>query len=96
MKLRFYELEGDEPEILLRALLSGLKPDGVRLIIRNAINVKIAEYKEAGAAFLVHFNPDASEIRVICVNHGELQYPDMYKLDVLEDLYNTIDEGGIE
>lgn len=96
MKLRFYELAGNEPEILLRALLYGLRPDGVRLILRGAINSKISDYEKAGAAFLVNYDNDACAISIICVNRGNLDRQDLDRIDTLEDLYNTIDEWGVE
>lgn len=96
MKLKFYELEGNEPEILLRALLSGLRPDGIRMILRGAINSKISEYEKTGAAFLVRYDNNSCCIRVICVNHSNLDRQDLDRLDTLEDLYNTIDEWGVE
>lgn len=94
MKINIYDLEYIELSMLLRALLSGLKFDGVRMIIRSYINSKIEEYKKAGAAFTVHYNKNKVRIRVICVNHGRLDHQDLGRLEVLEKLYNTVDEWG--
>lgn len=94
MNIRFYELEGNEPEVLLRALLSGLRPDGVRLILRVNITSWIKKYEKAGAAFT--FWSTERTVRVMCINHGNLDKQDLARLDTLEHLYNTIDEWGFE
>lgn len=99
MNIRFYELEGNEPEVLLRALLSGLRPDGVRLILRNYIRTWLDKYEKAGAAFHIYYSPDripAKDIRIMVINHGNLDKQDLARLDTLEDLYNSIDEWGVE
>ena len=99
MKLKFYELEGNEPEILLRALLSGLRPDGVRLILRKYIEMWVKQYEKAGAGIQIYAKLEDSpenHIRILCYNHGNLDRQDLDRLDTLEDLYNTINEWGIE
>lgn len=96
MNINTYDLEYIELSMLLKALLSGLKPDGVRMIIRAYINKKIEEYKKAGAAFTVHYDGNKCRLRVLCVNHGRLDHQDLDRLDVLEKLYNTVDEWGVE
>lgn len=99
MKLRFYELAGNEPEILLRALLSGLRPDGVRLILRKHIDMWLEQYQKAGAAFHIYYSPDripAKHLRIMVINHGNLDRQDLDRIDTLEDLYNTIDKWGVE
>ena len=96
MKINVCDLEYIELSMLLEALLSGLKPDGVRMIIRAYINSKIEEYKKAGAAFLVYYDGNKVQIRVVCVNHGRLDHQDLGRLEVLEKLYNTVDEWGME
>lgn len=84
---------------LLAALLSGLKPDGVRLILRANIQQWICKYEKAGAAFLIHYPGEkipAKTMRVMCVNHGNLDRMDLERLDMLEELYNTIDQWGVK
>lgn len=94
MNIRFYELEGNEPEVLLRALLSGLRPDGVRLILRTNIILWIREYEKAGAAFT--FWSTENTVRISCIKRGTLDKQDLARLDTLENLYNSIDEWGLE
>lgn len=94
-----YDLTITQERRLLAALLSGLKPDGVRLILRANINSWIQKYEKAGADFAVHYSSEkipAEEIHVICINHGNLDRMDLDRLYMLEDLYNTIDQWGVE
>lgn len=94
-----YDLTITQERRLLAALLSGLKPDGVRLILRANINSWIQKYEKAGAAFMIHYADEkipAKTMRVLCVNHGNLDRMDLDRLDMLEDLYNTIDQWGVE
>lgn len=94
-----YDLTITQEHRLLAALLSGLKPDGVRLILRANINTWIQKYEKAGAAFIVHYEGEripAKVMRVLCVNHGNLDRQDLDRLDALEELYNTVDEWGRE
>ena len=112
MKLKFYELEGNEPEILLRALLSGMRPDVVRRILRDYIDMLVKQYQQAGAgihvyaiekfggtfdvSFISTESVPTTIIRIMVINHGNLDRQDLDRLDTLEDLYNTIDEWGVE
>lgn len=94
-----YDLTITQEERLLAALLSGLRPDGVRMILRANINSWIQKYEKAGAVFQI-FYPDekipAKSIRILCINHGNLDRQDLDRLDMLEGLYNTIDKWGLE
>lgn len=94
MNIRFYELEGNEPEVLLRALLSGLTKAGVRTFLRVNIISWIKKYEKAGAAFT--FTSTEKEMRIFCINHGNLDKQDLARLDTLEHLYNSIDEWGFK
>ena len=94
-----YDLSNVERRYLLSALLSGLKPDGVRLILRSHINSWIQKYEKAGAAFMIHYPSEkipAKSMRILCVNHGNLDKIDLEMLKVFEKLYNTIDQWGVE
>lgn len=94
-----YDLTITQEERLLAALLSGLKPDGVRMILKANIASWIKKYEKAGAAFMIYYADDnipVKTIRVLCVNHGNLDRQDLDRLDMLEGLYNTIDEWGRE
>ena len=96
MKLKFYELKENEPESLLRALLWGLRPDGVRLILRAAIEKKISDFSKMGARFVIDITEDGRKIDTTCVKPAGLNVEDMRRIYTLEDLYNTIDEWGVE
>ena len=94
-----YDLTITQERRLLAVLLSGLKPDGVRLILRANINSWIQKYEKVGAAFMIHYADEkipAKTMQVLCVNHGNLDRMDLDRLDMLEDLYNTIDQWGVE
>lgn len=88
------DLTIQQEERLLAALLSGLRPDGVRMILRANIISWIQKYNEAGAAFT--FWSTGKEIRILRINHGNLDKQDLDRLDMLEELYNTIDQWGVE
>lgn len=96
MKLKLYELEGNEPEILLRALLLGLRPDGVRMILRAAIEKKISDFSKIGARFVMDITEEGRKIDITCVRNAGLYAGDMRSIHALENLYNTIDEWGCE
>ena len=94
-----YDLTIAEEDRLLAALLSGLKPDGVRLVLRAHIQQWICKYEKAGAAFIVHYPGEripAKTMLVVCVRYGNLDRRDLNLLYKLVDLYNTIDEWGGE
>lgn len=99
MKIRFSKLEGNDPEVLLAALVSGLRRDGVRIIFRNYIRTWLDKYEKAGAAFLIHYSSEripAKSMRILCVNHGDLDKSDFDLIKTFEKLYNSIDEWGFE
>ena len=90
-------LKEHESQALLAALLSGLKPDGVRLILRSYIKQEITACEEVGAAFLPTLYSDCGhKINVLMVNHGQITEPQRRQLDALVDLYNSIEEWGTE
>lgn len=99
MKIILYMLEDEEADALLRVLLSGLKPDGVRLIIRRQMNLLIEQYEKLGAEFKIEYLGEripAEEISFFLKRRGELTNVELNKLRMLENLYNTIDEWGVE
>lgn len=99
MKIIRYMLEDEEADALLRVLLSGLKPDGVRLIIRRQMNLLIEQYEKLGAEFKIEYLGDripSEEISFFLKRRGELTNVELNKLRMLENLYNTIDEWGVE
>ena len=94
-----YDLSRVEERYLLSALLSGLRPDGVRIILRNHIWTWLHKYEKAGAAFHLYYSQDkipAKTIRIMVINHGNLEKIDLDMLKVFEKLYNTIDKWGVE
>ena len=96
MKLKFCKLEGNEPENLLRVLLSCLSPDGVRLILRAAIEKKISDFSKIGARFVMDITKEGRKIDTTCMKSEGLCVDDLRIIYDLEDLYNRIDEWGVE
>ncbi len=90
-------LKEHECRDLLAALLSGLKPDGVRLILNRYIKQQITACEEVGAAFLPTLYSDCChKIHVFMVNHGKTTDPQLRELKTLVNLYNSIEEWGTE
>lgn len=99
MKIISYMLEDEEADALLRVLLSGLKPDGVRLIIRRQMNLLMEQYEKLGAKFEIEYLGEripAEEISFFLKTRGEITNIELNRLRMLENLYNTIDEWGVE
>ena len=90
-------LKEHEGRALLAALLSGLKLDGVHLILGRYIKQQITACEEVGAAFLPTLYSDCCrKISVLMVNHGKTTEPQRRQLKILVDLYNSIEEWGTE
>ena len=89
-----YDLTSTQEQRLLAALLSQLRPDGVRLILRANIISWIQKYEKAGARFT--FWADKETMRISCIERGTLDKMDFDRLDMLADLYNTINQWGVE
>lgn len=80
---------------LLDALLFGVKPNGVRMILESYIkDILECLKREDFVANLTDTKP-ARKIEIIRLRHADIEELDD-KLDVLEELYNTIDEWGVE
>ena len=98
MKLQGWRpLKEHECRDLLAALLSGLKPDGVRLVLRVYIKQQITACTKVGGAFLpVVFSCNLHKIGVYMEKHGDTTEPQRRQLKELVDLYNSIEEWGTE